>query len=299
MSIVVTQSVLTDLSVKEAMRRQVVRVPQTAPVGNAINDFIKHKVNSVLVVNGDDQPAGVASKTDIMGAYYADLPIDTALEAIMVSPPIYCRPDVGLDKALATLRSLGIYRLYVRDGDDGPVVGALAYPDIVGLLYRYCHGCDRSLHRRGGKAASTPGAHFRVRDVMTPSVVTCKAGDSLQSVMEGLSSYRFGAVLIVDNADRALGVVSKTDLMLAYKHGLSAQQPASDIMGAPVQACATDDYLVDAIRQMITAEIQRLFVYREGAEQMAGVLSLSDAARLRSGSCQACVSSRIKVEASG
>ena len=299
MSIVVTQSVLTGLNVKVAMRRHVVRVSQAAAIGNAINDFIKHKVNAVLTVDVQDQPAGVVSKTDIMGAYYAGLPIDTPLEAIMVSPPIYCRPDEGLDEALATMRSLAIYRLYVREAADGPVVGALAYPDIVGLLYRYCHDCDRSLHRRGEAVNSPPGAHFRVRDVMTPAVAAFRVNDTLQTVMEGLSSYRFGAVLITDSAQRPSGVVSKTDLMLAYKHGLSAQCPAGEIMGRPVQACAADDYLEDAIRQMIKAEVHRLFVYRKKGEQMVGVFSLSDAARLRSGSCQACVSSRIKVEASG
>ncbi len=47
---------------------------------------------------------------------------------------------------------------------------------------------------------------------------------------------------------------------------------------------------------MIYAEIQRLFVSHPDTGQIVGVLSLSDAARLRSGSCQACVSSRIKVE---
>ena len=35
-------------------------------------------------------------------------------------------------------------------------------------------------------------------------------------VMEGLSAYRFGAVLITDENGRPTGVVSKTDLILAY-----------------------------------------------------------------------------------
>ncbi len=43
MSIVVSQSVLTGLQVKDAMRRHVVRVSQQTAIGNAINYFIKHK----------------------------------------------------------------------------------------------------------------------------------------------------------------------------------------------------------------------------------------------------------------
>ena len=47
---------------------------------------------------------------------------------------------------------------------------------------------------------------------------------------------------------------------------------------------------------MIFSEVHRLFVYREDPQNIVGVLSLSDAARLRSGSCHACVSSRIKID---
>jgi len=47
---------------------------------------------------------------------------------------------------------------------------------------------------------------------------------------------------------------------------------------------------------MVMADIHRLFVHEDEPSNIVGVLSLSDAARVRSGSCYACVSSRIKVE---
>jgi hypothetical protein len=54
--------------------------------------------------------------------------------------------------------------------------------------------------------------------------------------------------------------------------------------------------LEEAIKKMIMADIHRLFVYEDQKDTIAGVLSLSDAARGRSGSCHGCISSRIKVE---
>jgi hypothetical protein len=47
---------------------------------------------------------------------------------------------------------------------------------------------------------------------------------------------------------------------------------------------------------MIVTDIHRLFVHEGDPGNIVGVISLSDAARSRSGSCHACVSSRIKVE---
>ncbi|MBC8430729.1 MAG: CBS domain-containing protein [Desulfobacterales bacterium] len=51
--------------------------------------------------------------TNIMGAYYASLPLETSLDNTMSSPPLFCRPDDSLDSALDIMRSNGVYRLYV------------------------------------------------------------------------------------------------------------------------------------------------------------------------------------------
>ena len=297
MAIIVARSVLTGLTVKDAMRRQFVRLPQTMSIDHSINYLIKHKANALMTLDEKGQPAGVASKTDIMGAYYADLPIGSPLSDIMVAPPLFCCRDDSLDTALEKMRTLGVYRLYVRD-PAGEVVGALAYPDMVGLLYRYCHTCEFSRHLRGpAEASDDPVSRLTVREVMTDQVVAAADSDPLTAVMEQLSMYRFGAMLIESADHLPVGVVSKTDLILAYKHGLPADTPARRIMTSPVRACLRDDYLEDAIQQMIFAGIHRMFVKHGPADTIAGVLSLSDAARIRSGSCQACVSSRIKVNA--
>ncbi len=60
--------------------------------------------------------------------------------------------------------------------------------------------------------------------------------------------------------------------------------------------CEENEYLEIAIQKMIFSEVHRLFVYSKTPQNIIGVLSLSDAARLRSGSCHACVSSRIKID---
>jgi Mg2+/Co2+ transporter CorB len=60
--------------------------------------------------------------------------------------------------------------------------------------------------------------------------------------------------------------------------------------------CEENEYLEIAIQKMIFSEVHRLFVYRKNPQNIIEVLSLSDAARLRSGDCHAYVSSRIKIK---
>ena len=288
---------LRNLSVNDAMRRQVIQLDVGKTIDYGINALIKYKVSALLIVGPGNQPIGVVSKTDIMGAYYAGLPIDSSLDSIMVSPPLFCLSGDSLETALEQMRTNGVYRLYVNDPDSGDLVGALAYPDIVGLLYRYCHQCEYS-HLNTLRRSTGGGAvrRFTVREVMTTKVQRVGMYEKLTTVMEQLSAFRFGAILVSNGGGLPCGVISKTDLALTYKHGVDPEVEAQTVMSAPVHTCDVNLLLEEAINKMIIADIHRLFIHEGETSNIVGVLSLSDAARVRSGSCCACVSSRIKVE---
>jgi Mg2+/Co2+ transporter CorB len=67
-------------------------------------------------------------------------------------------------------------------------------------------------------------------------------------------------------------------------------------MSSAVRSCEENELLESAIHKMIFTDIHRIFIYKDNPQNIVGVLSLSDAARVRSGSCHACISSRIKVD---
>lgn len=279
--------------VNEAMRRQVVQMPSAASIDRGINQLLKFKVNALLITDDSQRPVGVVSKTDLIGAFYAGLPGDTPLGDIMIGPPLTCYPDDALESALDRMQDLGVHRLYVTGAEATTIVGTLSYTDVVALLYRYCRACPKSIFRRG--AAAEPGAEavrLRVKEVMTPSVVSFPEHARLAQVVEGLMAHRFGAVLICSGLDGAAGVVSKTDLIRAYHHGVSLEAAADGIMSSPVVTWDSSAFLWEALRYMFLRDVQRLFVHGEDPLRIIGVLSLSDAARVRSGTCRACMPSR-------
>ncbi len=287
-------NIMKDLTVKEAMRRLIVNLTAGDTLEQAIRYAIKYKVNAILITDANCEGVGVVTKTDLMGAYYAGLPLETPVADIMMGPPLFCHLDDSLDAALDRMRTHKIHRLYVQEGVTPQAVGVLAYPDIVGLLYRYCHQCEKNLRRNTGEVADLLTDRVRLGEVMTQGVFALKADDSLHQVMEGLAAHKFGALLITGEAGAPAGVISKTDLILAYKHQIPPEAPARAVMTRGVQACDYNDILVNALRRMIFADVSRLFVYRGSPDQIVGVFSLSDATRLRSGTCRACVSSRIR-----
>jgi CBS domain-containing protein len=288
------QSVLKDLTVKEAMRRLIINLAPEASLEVAISYAIKYKVNAILITDANREALGVVTKTDLMGAYYAGLPLDTPAASIMVGPPLFCHLNDSLDAALDQMRTHKIHRLYVREEAPRQAVGVLAYPDIVGLLYRYCHQCEKNLRRHRGDSKRLLADRVQLREVMTPSVFSRGADDSLVQVMEGLAAHKFGALLVTGADGEPVGVISKTDLIVAYKHRIPPEAPARTVMTGRVEACDYHDILVNALQRMIFSDVSRLFVYRESPRHIVGVVSLSDAARFRSGTCRACVSSRIR-----
>jgi CBS domain-containing protein len=297
MPVVNTPGVLSGIPVSRAMRQQVVSLPRSADIGQGIRMMIRYKVNAVLLTD-DSVPCGVVSKTDLMGALYAELPTEMPLGDVMGSQPIACFPDDPVEDALDIMEAAGVHRLYVTGADREVVVGTVAYADIVGLLYRYCRACERGTTRkRVQRAGADPSARLIVRDVMTRDVRACRDTDQLFTVIDTLSTHHMGAVLVRDEAGAALGVISKTDLILAYHHGISPQTGARAIMNTPVHSIGSDALLAMAIQQMLVRDVQRLFVCRDASnpDRITGVLALSDAARFRSGSCRACAAGRILI----
>ncbi|MFY9705984.1 MAG: CBS domain-containing protein, partial [Desulfobacterales bacterium] len=84
------RSILSGMLVQEAMRKRVIRVSRETTLSDCTNRMVKHKVAAVLVTAEDDSPVGVVSKTDLIGAFYAGLPVETAAADIMAAPPLHC-----------------------------------------------------------------------------------------------------------------------------------------------------------------------------------------------------------------
>ena len=293
------KSVLSGLTVRDAMRRLVVHLFGDATIAQAIREMIKFKVNAVVVAGERSEALGVVSKTNILGAYYAGLPVVSPLADIMVAPVVFCEIEESLDSVLDKMRSHNIHRVYVSHAVGDQAVGVVAYPDIIGLLYRFCHKCERSTIRSPNGAGQEKLAdHFHVSELMTPSAHWRSDTDSLVQVMESLISKRLRTVLIRDRAEVPVGVVSTTDFMIAYLHGLPHDAEVKSIMSSPVRACNHDAPLVMAIQKMIFSDVQNLYVYKNNPMNIVGILSLSEIARVRSGSCRACLVSRIEIDGS-
>ncbi len=289
-----TRAVLSGMRVKEAMRRQMISLAGTTPIASGISQLIKYKADALLVTDAGGKPEGIVSKTDIAGAYYAGLPIDTPLEAIRVGPLRTCFVDDGLEHALDIMRNSGVHQLFVVGADAGRYEGILNYDDILGAVFQICRRCRKNrLYQSAAGDDAHPATESTVSDVMTSAVISCKVSDDLYQVIESLSAHRMSAVLVADEGGCPSGVISKTNLVVAWHRGISPDADAFAVMSKPVVSCDRNHPINQAMARMLLGDMGRIFVHDGSPETIVGVLSLSDAANHRSGTCRACVSSRM------
>jgi len=124
-----------------------------------------------------------------------------------------------------------------------------------------------------------------VRDWMHPGVITCRPDTPVDQVAITMDEKDISALVVVDEADNAIGVISRTDLVNArfiqpyLKHwrGMSADH----LMSKPVISVSPDTRIKEAVAVLQERRIHRLVVVEQHAGRVRpiGILSVTDLAR--------------------
>ncbi len=288
MALILNKNDLRKLSIREALRKEKFFLNSDVSLNECISDMIKYKIGAILVGQDTSSNAnneiGIISKTDILMAYYSGLPLDIRARDIMVTNIFSCYEKEPLDLAINIMIEQDIKQLVVLN-EKKEQIGILSFPDIVGLIYKICFNCQRNIFKIGQGVEKKDWV--RVKDVMCREVKTIKYDSPISSALETILVEHIGALLVIGQDKELIGVISKTDLIIAYRHGLELDVPVAKIMSSPPVVCDPDCSLTEAIKLLILADVQRLFI-KDLGNNVIGVLSFTDAARFRSGTCKAC-----------
>lgn len=123
-----------------------------------------------------------------------------------------------------------------------------------------------------------------VRACMHEGVISCGPDTPLEEVAETMTTRGISALVVMEGT-RALGVISKTDLVnvafvqpyMRHWRGMSARH----LMSAPVISIDPGAPLAEAVKLLEKRRIHRLVVTERTAEgeRPVGILSLTDVAR--------------------
>lgn len=118
-----------------------------------------------------------------------------------------------------------------------------------------------------------------VREIMTPDPSCCTRDTSLQDVARIMRDEDCGAVPVVDDSDRPVGVVTDRDIVVrhvAEGHGNGCKVEEAMTTDGLVTA-GPDDDVDDIMRRMRKAQVRRVPVVEDGG-LLLGIVSQADLA---------------------
>jgi CBS domain-containing protein len=107
-------------------------------------------------------------------------------------------------------------------------------------------------------------------------VVEVRPDDTVRKIVEEMSFYAVGCVVVVDERSRPVGVVTDRDLLsrVICARLDSEKTLAQDVMTADPVVGATEEPIERLLEKMRTARVRRLPIVREG--KVVGLVSIDD-----------------------
>jgi CBS domain-containing protein len=121
---------------------------------------------------------------------------------------------------------------------------------------------------------------MKVRELMTKKVSSCRATDACSEAVKIMWECDCGAVPVVGDDDRLVGIITDRDVCMAtwLRDSLPRDIPVSAIMSRELCVCSPSDRIDSAEQLMRTRQIRRLPVV-DTDQRLVGILSLADIVR--------------------
>jgi len=114
-------------------------------------------------------------------------------------------------------------------------------------------------------------------------VVTIWPGASLQSAVERMASRNIGALVVVDDDGKTVGMLTERDVVLALAASAEKApvQSVTDVMSRRVLTCGPDASLAELMAVMTEHRVRHLPVVDHG--KLLGLVSIGDLVKARLG----------------
>ena len=120
-----------------------------------------------------------------------------------------------------------------------------------------------------------------VKDLMHKGLITCQPNTSLGKVATLLTQCHVHALIVAEQADKPLGIISDFDLLAGEWLSVDSESldtmrkmTAGDLMTSPIESIEADTSVEEAAKRMIEKQIHRMVVTEAG--QQIGIISVSD-----------------------
>jgi CBS domain-containing protein len=111
-------------------------------------------------------------------------------------------------------------------------------------------------------------------------VFTVRPEASIASLVRTLAERRIGAVPVVDEAGKLIGIVSERDVVRALASDpVALERPIGSVMTREVKTCTPDDAVIGMMEVMTRGRMRHLPVLEN--DRLIGIISIGDVVKQR------------------
>lgn len=113
-------------------------------------------------------------------------------------------------------------------------------------------------------------------DLVKQKVISCRTSSSIRDVADIMKTHDVGAVLVCDEAEKPLGIITDRDIVLrCISEQLPVTTSVDKVMSKSVHCAKLEDGIQDVIQLMRDNEIRRIPVV-DHAGKAIGLISFGD-----------------------
>ena len=195
--------------VYDVMHRPPITIGPEAELAEAVQTMRDKRIHSLPVIDDDGKLLGIVTDTDLLGALSGKrMPVqsvtDVPVARLMTPDPITIGTDASLGDAAGAMLELGVRHLPVID-EDFRLVGMISERDLRSRL-----GTDFI----DWTTAAQSNLGEPVGNIMVPDPVFVRTHNTLAEALDLFTDERIGAVPVVDDEDRLVGILSYVDVLV-------------------------------------------------------------------------------------
>jgi len=286
---VITQKQLVQSHVEDdakvgAMVRSAPKVELTADVRKVARVLVEGGTKVAPVFQGDEL-WGIITEDAILEAVLENLDALT-IEQIYTEDVITIEEGTNVGQIVNLLRKHSISRLPVLDDSD-KLTGMVTRHDIVDVVVR-----DMDKATRGDRSGEIERVlDMPVYDIMNSPVETADPSDSVRDAVARMLERDFGGLVVTDDADHVIGIVTKTDVLRALtfteEEHMDVQITNISLLDTISRADIRED-ISDVADKYKAMQVQHAHVrFHEHKEKLRGTPLIQCQIRLRTNKGQA------------